>query len=308
MRNGIAGIDHVIVGVRDLEQARTAWTRLGFTLSPRGRHIGQGTANYCIMFGSDYVELLGIVDPNDFVQRLDAFLARREGLMAAAFAPSGAPEEVRSALSQLQLHPSEARALGRQLELPEGTVVPRFGLISLPPDETPGLDCFICAHLTPELMRRAEWLEHPNGAHGLNGFHLLVENTAALLEPYDRLFGIQHVTTTDAVVCVQIGHHRILFSTPDDFLAMHPALDLDPEFPLPGIISLELGVEQRDRTADYFRQQQIAFNEMPDGTLVVPAHEASGALLFFSEKPPVADSGDRRAASQGRLQTRSDAE
>src|SRR5262245_32317031 len=106
MRNGIAGIDHVIVGVRDLERARMGWTRLGFTLSPRGRHIGQGTANYCLMFPSDYVELLGIVDPKDFVQRLDAFLQRREGLMALAFSPATSPEEVRSALLELQLHPS----------------------------------------------------------------------------------------------------------------------------------------------------------------------------------------------------------
>src|SRR6266566_2621237 len=98
MRNGIAGIDHVIVGVRDLERARMGWTRLGFILTPRGRHIGQGTANYCIMFPSDYVELLGIVDQQDFVQRLDAFLASREGLMATAFAPGAAPEEVYSAL------------------------------------------------------------------------------------------------------------------------------------------------------------------------------------------------------------------
>src|SRR5271168_639438 len=109
MDNGIAGIDHVIVGVRDLERARSGWSRLGFTLSPRGRHIGQGTANYCIMFPSDYLELLGVVDPSDFVQRLDAFLARREGLMAAAFAPIGTTEEVRSALLGLQLHPSEPR-------------------------------------------------------------------------------------------------------------------------------------------------------------------------------------------------------
>src|ERR1700736_2268996 len=109
MRNGIAGIDHVIVGVRDLERARLGWSRLGFTLSPRGRHIGQGTANYCIMFSSDYVELLGIVDPNDFVQRLDPFLAQREGLMAVAFAPAGAPEEVRAALIGRELHPAEPR-------------------------------------------------------------------------------------------------------------------------------------------------------------------------------------------------------
>ena len=32
------------------------------------------------MFASDYIELLGIVDPSDFVQNLDIFLAQREGL------------------------------------------------------------------------------------------------------------------------------------------------------------------------------------------------------------------------------------
>jgi hypothetical protein len=283
MDNGIAGIDHVIVGVRDLERARMGWTRLGFTLSPRGRHIGQPTANYCIMFRSDYIELLGIVDPNDFVQRLGAFLAQREGLMAAAFEPALPPEEMRAALLERQLHPSQPQALGRQLELPERTVVLRFSLISLPSNETPGLDSFICDHLTPELMRRPEWLGHPNGAVGLKSIHVLVENTAVLLEAYDRFFGIQQVTTTDAVVCVHVGRHRIMFSTPDDFLTIHPALDLDPKFPLPGIISLELGTEHRERTADYFTQWQIAFDELPDSSLVVPAHEANGAILFFSE-------------------------
>jgi catechol 2,3-dioxygenase-like lactoylglutathione lyase family enzyme len=283
MHSGVAAIDHVIVGVRDLERARAAWTRLGFTLSPRGRHIGQGTANYCIMFASDYVELLGIVDSNDFVQRLDTFLARREGLMAAAFAPAGPAEEVRSALLNLQLHPSEPRPLGRQLELPEGTVVPRFSLISLPPEETPGLDSFICAHLTPELMRRQEWLDHPNGSQRLKGIHVLVENTAALLEPYDRIFGIQQVTTTDAVVCIHVGRHRIMFSTRDDFSTMYPALEIDRDFSLPEIIALELGIERRDDTADYFTQWQVAFNDLPDGSLVVPASAANGVILFFSE-------------------------
>jgi hypothetical protein len=284
MHNGIAGIDHIIVGVRDLERARMGWTRLGFTLSPRGRHIGQGTANYCIMFASDFVELLGIVDPNDSVQRLAAFLSRREGARGVAFAPAGTPEEVRSDLLQRELHPAEPRALGRQMELPGGTVIPRFSLIFLPQDETPALDSFICAHLTPELMRRPEWLDHANGANGIKGIHVLVENTAALLEAYDRLFGIQQVTTTDAVVCVHAGRHQILFSTPDDFLTMHPALDIPADFPLPGIVSVELNVEGREHTADYLTQWQIAFNEMPGGALVVPASEANGTILFFSER------------------------
>jgi hypothetical protein len=282
MENGIAGIDHVIVGVRDLDQARREWGRLGFTLSPRGRHIGQGTANYCMMFPSDYVELLGIVDPSDFVQRLDAFLAQREGLMAVAFAPAAAPEEVRAALLGRQLHPSEPRPLGRELELPESTIVPRFSLMSLPADETPGLDCFICTHLTPELMRRPEWLHHPNGALGVRGIHVVVDSTAALLEPYDRLFGIQQVTTTDAVACIHAGPHRIVFSTPDDFSTMYPALDIAPDFPLPGIVSVEFGIARREDTADYLTRRQVPFEELPDGSLVVPASEASGAVLFFT--------------------------
>jgi catechol 2,3-dioxygenase-like lactoylglutathione lyase family enzyme len=283
MTNALAGIDHVIVGVRDLERARAGWSRLGFTLSPRGRHIGQGTGNYCIMFASDYIELLGIVDPSDFVQNLDAFLAQREGLMATAFAPAAAPEVVREALLHLQLHPSEPRLLGRLIELPEGAVMPRFSLISLPPAETPGLDCFICAHLTPELMRRPGWLAHPNGATGLKGIDVLVEHTTPLLPAYDRLFGIQQVTTTDTVASIRVGRHRLAFSTPDDFVTMHPGIDLDSGFGLPAIVSLELGIERRERTANHFVEQQILFEEMPDGGLMVPANEANGAILFFSE-------------------------
>jgi hypothetical protein len=281
--DGIAGIDHVIVAVRELENARTAWSRLGFTLSPLGRHIGQGTANYCVMFPSDYLELLGIVDAADSVERLDAFLARREGPMAAAFAPAGTAEEARAALLRRQLHPSEPRPLAREIELPQGTVLPRFSLISLPPDETPGLDSFLCSHLTPALMRRPQWLAHPNGAIGLRAVHVLVESTAPLLPAYDRLFGIVQVTTTDAVAVVHIGRQRLVFSTPDDFQTMHPGIEIDPGFSPPGIVALELGVERLQRTIDHLTQRHVAFDEMPGGTLAVPAREASGAVLLFSE-------------------------
>lgn len=284
MRSGIAGIDHVIIGVRDLERARSAWTRLGFAPTPRGRHIGRGTANYCIMFQSDYFELMGIVDPADSVERLTAFLARREGAMAAAFAPAGTAEEARAALLRRELHPSEPRPLARRIELPEGAATPRFGLVTLPPEETPGLDSFLCSHLTPELMRRPEWLAHPNGAEGLNAIHVVVDSTTPLLPAYDRLFGIVQVTTTDAVATVHVGRQRIVFATPDDFRTMHPGLELDPGFPLPGIVALELGVARLEDTARHLSEAEVAFARMPDGDLAVPAREATGAIVLFTEQ------------------------
>jgi Glyoxalase-like domain len=281
--DGIAGIDHVIVGVRDLENARVKWRRLGFALSPRGRHIGQPTGNYCVMFPTDYIELLGIVDGSASAHRLGSFLAWREGLMGVAFAPVGSAEDAHAALLRRGLHPDEPRPLSRQIELPEGPALPRFSLVSLPSEETPGLDCFLCSHLSPELMRRPEWLDHPNGATGLKTIHILVESTAPLLAAYDRLFGIVQVTTTDAVAAVHAGRHRLVFSTPDDFLTMHPGLEPDIDFRLPGIVALELGVERLDRAANHLTARQVAFDETPGGRLAVPAREANGAILFFSE-------------------------
>jgi catechol 2,3-dioxygenase-like lactoylglutathione lyase family enzyme len=282
--SAIAGIDHVIIAVRDLERARAAWTRLGFSLTPRGRHSGQGTANHCIMFETDFLELFGIIDPGDNVEGLAAFLAVREGARNVAFAPAGSAEDARSALLEHGLHPSELRALGRRMELAAGPVIPRFTLIGLAAEDTPGLPgSFVCAHLTAELMRRPDWLDHPNGANGLRAIYVLVERTTPLLPAYDRLFGIQHVTTTDTVATVHVGRHRIVFSTPDDFVTMHPGIEVQPYVPLPAIVGFDLAIAHRDATTDCLRQRQISFNELPDGTLCVPASEANGAFLFFSE-------------------------
>ena len=287
MRNGIAGLDHIVVGVRDLERARLGWTRLGFTLTPRGRHLGAdgpcGTANYCSMFARDYLELLGFVEPDEHARRLNAFLARREGAMAVAFAADGPAEAAAALLGALGLHPGEPRALGRQIELPDDTVVPRFALLALPPEETPALDCFVCGHLTPELLRRPEWLTHPNGALGLRGLHVVAAETAPLLPAYDRLFGLHEVTTTDAVASVRTGPHRILFSTPDDFETMHPGITLAADLPLPGIAAIELAVASRNQTADYLAQWQVPFDELPDGRLAVQASDANGTVLLFTQ-------------------------
>jgi len=100
---------------------------------------------------------MGVVDPTQETRGLDAFLAEREGIRGLAFAP-GLSDGTAAALAARGLHPSPPSDLSRQLELPEGTVLPRFRLFFLPPEETPGLDAFFCQHLTPELVRRPAWL------------------------------------------------------------------------------------------------------------------------------------------------------
>src|SRR5687768_16816270 len=115
----ITGIDHTLVGVRDLEATRGTWSTLVFTLTPRGRHIGWGIGKYCVMLESRYVELLGIVDPGQFLNNLDGFLEKREGLMGLAFGTDNSAA-CAEALKSSDVVFEGPKGLKRKLELPEG--------------------------------------------------------------------------------------------------------------------------------------------------------------------------------------------
>jgi hypothetical protein len=279
-RSGITGIDHILLAVRDLDAARMAWTRLGFALSPRGKHLGRGTGNYCVMFAHDYVELFGIVGSERVSPEYTEFLAAREGPMKLAWA-TGDSAAAAAALGRLGLHPDAPRDLGRQLELPERTAVPRFRIVALPEDETPALSSFLCEQLTPELMRRPEWLVHANGANGLLGVTIVVGDTAPLHDAYERLLGPANTHTTDDILTLRVGRHRIVFATAEDFALMHPELDIDERAAAPFIALLTLTVGDPEATVDYLTMWQIAHEALSDRCVLVPAEEANGAALEF---------------------------
>jgi catechol 2,3-dioxygenase-like lactoylglutathione lyase family enzyme len=246
MTRGITGIDHALVGVRDLEAARERYAALGFTLSPRGSHIGWGTANYCIMFPHDYVEILGIVDSAQFTNNLDEFLARREGLMGLAWSTDDAAA-TRDALVAAGIAAEAPRDLARRLELPEGTVLPEFKLVYPPPAATPGIPSFICQHLTPGLMRRPQWLDHANGALGLKSVTVVVADTEAVAQGYEVLLGAGAVTRTDQVVAVRAGPHVVMFAGAGDFERIHPGADIEEDSDLPYAAVMTIAV--RDTAA-----------------------------------------------------------
>lgn len=280
MAHGINGIDHTIVGVRDLESARMQWTRLGFELTPRGRHFGWGTANYCIMFKDSYVELLGMVDPTQPSPDLANFLERREGLMGVAWSCSACAATVAS-LHAAELECSPVRDLARQLELPQGTVMLRFKLGYLPPPVTPGLNSFVCQHVTPELLRRPPWLQHPNGAVALKGITIAVENAPALTAAYDAFFGGHNVNRTDNVLTAHAGRHTLVFATPDDLSALQPDLAEADIPPPPGIVLMTLATTDLERTADCLTQWHIEHEQHGAHSIVVPPSQATGVALEF---------------------------
>jgi len=286
MARQIAGIDHAIIGVRNLEQARASYQRLGFQPTPRGRHVGWGTANDCLMFANDYLELLGIVDPAQFTNDLELFLAEREGLFAVALRSTD-PAATYEAWQEAGLAPSEIAELGRRLD--SGLEL-GFANVMLPPASTGGLRLFACSHLTPEPMRQPGWLRHQNGARGIASLTVTVEDPDAFYEPMARVFGSICLTKTDDTLAVHTGSGVLLFVTPDDLDMLHPELEAIATDAAgdgaPTLAALSLTVDDLAATAAWLDHHGIAFRRDSGGTIGVPPEHTHGVMLEFVAAGP----------------------
>jgi len=270
--NPLSGIDHTLIGVRDLEAAHDMWRHLGFTVTPRGRHIGWGTGNYCIMFRNDYVELLGIVDPAQFLNRLDMLLETRgEGLLGLAFAAASS-SDVHAAFPDATQPPKD---LGRLLELPEGDVTPRFSLVHFNAEATPSLATFSCTHLTPEMLRRPEWLNHPNGTIGLDGVTFAAAEPAALAPAYTALFGAPAVQSGQGRLEVNVGPHTLRFLSPDRLARRYPGLG--------GASVMTVRCRDLEATRAFLTGQGIPLVAAAGARLVIAPEHATGTVLEFVE-------------------------
>ena len=275
----ITGIDHAIVGVHKLEAARRQWAKLGFTITPRGRHKGWGTANYCIMFETDYVELLGIVDPAGFTNKLDRFLKIREGLMGLAFSTETA-EAVSVALEAASIGYKGPADLSRLLELPEGEVEPAFKLVYLN-GATPGVSSFVCQHLTRDLVWRPEWTRHANGVTGIDSMTVVVRNTSTPRAGWRTFLGKDAVTEIgEQEFIAMVGQTELRFLTEAAAKAALPDLRRRKWRP-PFLAGMALSVGDPAETVKALEAGGVKYARKDDETIAVSGSQANGVSLEF---------------------------
>ncbi len=161
----ILGLDHVVIAVRDLDAAAAQWAALGFHLSPRGTHSEHmGSGNYTMMFGEDYLELLGVLAEKPHNAPLRGFLAKREGLERTAFTTTDAGAGV-AALQARGIPATGPVHFGRPVPMPDGSMAEaRFSVMHWPVTEAPaGLRIFACQHHTRHTVWVPELQAQPNG-------------------------------------------------------------------------------------------------------------------------------------------------
>lgn len=278
MKHGITGIDHPVIAVRDMESARATYKQLGFIVPPRGRHPEWGTGNWCIQFASDYLELRGILVAGKESHGLGRFLERREGLMGVAFGTAGA-RTTHAALTAAGLHPRPVKPLTRDFELPEGTVPVSFELCFLDPVETPGLmSVVVCEHLTPERLRRPEWLAHLNGARRTLGLTGIARDPHAALGAWNALF--ERVKPLPGELRAEFENGSFLALLEEQaFARRFPSLPLPPptDWPCLAVVSLE----SRDLSATSRCLTTGGVKHQVNNRVLVSPGEACGVALEF---------------------------
>jgi predicted enzyme related to lactoylglutathione lyase len=190
----IAGIDHLVVLVDDLDAAAQRAAAAGFTVTPRSAHSKLGTANHCLMFAAgDYLELMGFVEDSPHLPDLRAHLAEcGPGPAAIALRTDDAAADFER-LQGAGLEPEPPLDFGRPVTLPTGEAVElTFRIVRLPAAVTVGPPLFLCEHRTREHTWHPGWLTHANGTQALapvEGVAATAAELADLAAFYRRVFG-----------------------------------------------------------------------------------------------------------------------
>jgi catechol 2,3-dioxygenase-like lactoylglutathione lyase family enzyme len=277
MRKHIRGIDHVVVLVRDLDRARSAYERLGFTLTPRGYHT-LGSQNHCIVFGRDYVELLAVPKPHPAMQFFSDFLAAGEGLGAIALAT----DDAQGAQQELVASGVAAEApldFSRPVELPQGAQDAKFRIVQLAAGDTPGCRTFLCQHFTPDLVWREEYRSHAVGVTAIAAIGIVVEDPKTAATGYARLFDTKPSRIPEGLL-VDSGSASIAIGSRAKMGHRLDGVEL-PVRARPLVAALFLRVADRAGAARALQRGGFAPTVLTDGSLAIGADQAHGVALVF---------------------------
>lgn len=276
----VGRVDHPVVAVNDLESTRDQYKKLGFVVPPAGRHREWGTANVCIMFADDYLEIRGVGDPSKFLAGLDKFLVHGQGLCGVAFNSRDAEQSyAQGKAAGLGIEPP--RHLNRKLVLDDRTLDLHFRTVMLSHDLYPGLThANLCEHLTPGELRQPGWLDHPNGVLSFGRLVGVVRDFDGAQQAYERLLGAHNIKREAQRLWLDFGEGAdIELISPEEAAARG---DAQPARGDAYMASATLLVKDVAATRRLFEGNRIRFRQAGEQLAVDPA-DACGAHLYFKQ-------------------------
>ena len=187
-------LDHVVINVKDdMDLAQLVFSNLGFTLTPRGYHT-LGSINHLMMFGSDYMELIGFPEHgvvNNPNSRSDLTTAPF-GINGLVFKSSDVDKTFEK-LVELDMDGDPPKSFSRPVELDGRKTDAKFRTVTVRAGVFPEGRVYFCEHGTPELVWRPEWQSHENGIEAVSEIVVVTRDPAKSGDLYSKLLGTSFV-------------------------------------------------------------------------------------------------------------------
>jgi hypothetical protein len=294
-------LDHVGVCHRDLAPMAAAYEALGFTLTPIAQQSGRrtptgeverfATGNRCAYLQHGYIELLAILEPGLFDNRLSEFCARYEGVHILAMAMDDAEANL-ARMRRADIEIPGIAHLERPVDKPDG---PRAQFQRLPFPDAPEGRLQLIRHLTPELVWQDRWMTHANAAVALEELIMVSAAPAESAARLARLTGLVLEPGQPAGYTLRFPggegvagpraprmETRVRFLPPESLGEVLPGIAI-PALPfLAGFV-----VRTSDGNAAITRilgEKGVALpgGRLPTGSLMVPPALAAGAAVVFA--------------------------
>lgn len=169
----MSGLDHLVLGVRDLDAAASFYERLGFTVGARNRHPW-GTHNRLVQLPGVFLEIITVGEPETIPEHAPGFfsfgafvrdaLARGEGVSMLAL-ESADSRATNASWRDAGIGPYETFFFERQGLRPDGSAVRvAFTLAFARHAAAPEAGFFTCQQHEPQNFWNPAFQRHPNGA------------------------------------------------------------------------------------------------------------------------------------------------
>lgn len=284
------GIDHLVLCVTDLDQARETYAALGFTTTPRAIHPF-GTGNSLVQLQGNFLELLTVVDSSKFAPPTpgkfsfgafnETFLSRREGMSMLVFEGHGA-ESDQTEFAKKGLETYDVFHFERPAKQPDGeTVTVAFSLAFATDPSMPEAAFFTCQQHAPEYFWKPEYQKHANGAVAVTEVVMVAEDPSNVGGFLGALQAPDAITNETDTLYVKTARGMVTVLTPRRFSDRFGEKAPGPDSP--HFAAFQIAVADIGQAEKLLSNNAIPFRQAA-GKLQIGATSAFGAVLEFTQQ------------------------
>lgn len=286
-------VDHLVLPVGDLEEARKRFLALGFTVAPVGRHPF-GTANVCTFLADNsYLEMLAIDRPDiyekaatrghSFVQRDKAWRFRngQNGFSAMVMGTADAKGDHRQFV-KAQLSGGRMVDFTRPFITPNGSRDKASFRLAFAADlRAPDTFFFTCQRIGVPNVDRTALQIHENGALALREVLICEEKPADFQHSLQVVLQASHVVASPDRLDIASANANISVLTP---ALMQHRVGWSPEMHGRGLrlAGLVYAVRALSGVEETLTRNGFSFSKRENRIVVAPA-VGQGALFVFEE-------------------------